>query len=85
MSFTRRTVTRYQVSDSSDALGALGCLGFMILMFAAWATHVVWVIGKLAGSAGVTGGQIVLGVLGSFVPPVGVIHGVMIWFGMGMG
>ena len=70
--------------DTAAALGTLGCLGFFIACFAAWATHVVWVIGKLAGAAGITGGQLMLALMGSFVPPVGIIHGVMIWFGAGM-
>jgi hypothetical protein len=49
----------------------------------AWITHIIWVIGKLAGPVGITGGQIALAFLGTFVPPIGVIHGVMIWFGAG--
>lgn len=56
---------------------------FVISCIASWLTHVVWIIAKLAGNAGATAGQIVLGILGSFVPPIGVIHGFMIWFGAG--
>jgi hypothetical protein len=55
---------------------ALGCL-------AAWATHVVWIIKVLASSTAPTIGQIALGAIGAFMPPVGVIHGLMIWFGVG--
>lgn len=81
------THNRYKVTVHSDDLGAavmgVGCLGAFAVMAVAWATHIVWVIGKLAGPAGVTGGQVLLGFLGSFIPPVGVIHGVMIWFGAG--
>ena len=65
----------------------LGLLVFSIAMalvaFAAWITHVMWVIGKLAGDAGITFGQLMLAVLGTFVPPIGVLHGIMIWFGVG--
>ncbi len=50
---------------------------------AAWVTHFVWVIRKLAGDAGVTVGQMVLGALGAFVPPIGILHGYMIWLGVG--
>lgn len=70
----------------SDAVGASMVVGIFALIFAcvaAWATHVIWVIGKLASDAGATAGQIVLGAVGAFMPPVGVIHGFMIWFGVG--
>lgn len=69
-------------SEGSPVFGA-GCLGFFLVILAAYLTHLVWVIGKLAGAAGVTSGQIVLAVLGSFMPPIGIVHGVMIWFGAG--
>lgn len=51
--------------------------------FAAWATHLVWIIAALSSAAGATAGQMVLGAIGSFMPPVGVVHGVMIWLGAG--
>lgn len=47
---------------------------------ASWITHVVWVIRCLASSEGVTGGQAVLGVAGTLFPPIGVVHGYLIWF-----
>ena len=58
-------------------------IAIALLAFAAWITHVVWVIGKLAGDAGITFGQVALAVLGTLVPPIGVLHGIMIWFGLG--
>lgn len=76
---------RITIDDDASGVAAFGCMGFFVVGFAAWATHIVWVIGKLAGSAGITGGQLLLAFLGSFIPPVGVVHGVMIWFGAGMG
>lgn len=51
--------------------------------FLAWATHVIWIIRVLASSSGATVGQMVLGGLGAFMPPIGVIHGIMIWLGVG--
>jgi len=57
--------------------------GFVLAVLAAWITHVVWVIQTLTSDAGATVGQMVLGAIGVFIPPVGVIHGVMIWFGAG--
>lgn len=61
----------------------LSMILFGITSFAAWVTHIVWVIGKLAGDTGATMGQMALGAIGAFMPPVGAIHGVMIWFGSG--
>jgi hypothetical protein len=65
----------------------LGLLAFSAVMgiaaVAAWLTHLMWVISTLAGAAGVTFGQVMLAILGTFVPPIGVLHGIMIWFGMG--
>lgn len=55
-------------------------IAFVCSLFAAWVTHVVWVIKILAGSAGVTFGQFLLGVLGTLIPPIGMIHGFIIWF-----
>lgn len=69
----------------ADATGA-GCAWTTALValttFGAWLTHVMWIIRKLAGDGGVTAGQMVLGVIGAVVPPVGVIHGLMIWVGL---
>lgn len=68
--------------------GALfGFFGFVGLLAAAtipaWVTHVVWVIFKLTSDTGITSGQLVLGVVGALMPPVGVVHGFLIWFGLG--
>ena len=63
---------------------AFGVLGFILASFAAYLTHIVWVISTLTGEAAVTTAQIVMSLLGTFVAPVGVIHGVMIWLGYGV-
>lgn len=78
----------YKRRGNSTTLDAKGYAGLAILAFAvscfgAWITHLVWVIGKLASDQGVTVGQVALGVIGAFMPPVGVVHGFMIWFGAG--
>lgn len=81
----RRDVRRFQMV--AEGAGIMGLVSVPILLaiaaFAAWATHVVWIIKVLASNAGATAGQMVLGALGAFMPPVGMIHGVMIWFGVG--
>ena len=45
-----------------------------IACIAAWLTHIV---------ATIKAGAYVLLLAGALVPPVGVIHGVMVWFGAG--
>lgn len=57
---------------------------FVLGVLSAWVTHVIWIIAQLASDFGATTGQIVLGLIGAFMPPVGVIHGLMIWLGMGL-
>lgn len=49
---------------------------------AAWFTHVVVCIQALSGASALVA-VIMLG-LGVFVPPIGAIHGFMIWFGAGI-
>lgn len=66
--------------DLSFAALGLSVIGLVITMVAAWVTHVVWVIGKIAGTDPVSGGEMAIGVLGAFMPPIGAIHGVVLWF-----
>lgn len=56
---------------------------FFAGLFGAWITHLVWIIQTLSSSVGATASQMVLGAIGTFMPPVGVIHGIMIWLGVG--
>jgi hypothetical protein len=63
------------------SVGAGGA--FVLALIAAWCTHLVWIIIALSSDVGATAGQIVLGGFGVFMPPVGVLHGVMIWMGVG--
>lgn len=49
----------------------------------AWITHVVWIVRTLARSDGAAASQMVLGILGVLMPPVGILHGYMIWLGAG--
>lgn len=64
----------------ADDIAAVSLMGFIVTGFFGWITHIVWVIGKIAGSAPVTGGEMAIGVIGAFMPPIGAIHGVIIWF-----
>ena len=62
------------------ATSLIGVILFFSCMIA-WMTHAIWIINVLASSVGATTGQIVLGILGVVVPPIGVIHGVMLLIG----
>lgn len=59
--------------------------GFWLAAAGAYLTHLIWSISLLVSDAaiGTAVGKIVLAVLGVVVPPIGVIHGVMVWFGIG--
>ena len=70
----------FKKDDSWTLVGLLFTLGLVLTSMAAWATHAIWIIKVLASTAGATAGQIVLGILGVVVPPIGVIHGILIWF-----
>jgi hypothetical protein len=72
-------------SELTDGLIVLSAVAFIVSLPVAWITHIVWAIGKLASDEGATIGQAVLMAVGAFMPPVGVVHGYMIWFGAGMG
>lgn len=76
---------RITYSRSGDGGGAVlfTILGIAMTFVAAWVTHMVWVIKVLASDKGATAGQMVLGAIGAFMPPVGVLHGFLIWFGVG--
>lgn len=51
----------------------LPCLG-------AWITHIVWSIKMLMSPVPAAINQLVLAGVGAIVPPVGVIHGFILWF-----
>ena len=68
-------------SDMSSG-GVITALSLVATCIAAWATHIIWIIASLSSDAW-TWGHIALGAFGAFMPPVGVVHGFMIWFGAG--
>jgi hypothetical protein len=59
-------------------------LAMVLTMFAAFVTHVVWAVSVLTSTTNdaLEVGTIVLSVAGLF-PPIGAIHGIMLWFGAG--
>jgi hypothetical protein len=73
----------YNMNTAGTFAAVVGFGAVILTPIIAWATHLVWIIGALASDSGATTGQIVLGCIGAFMPPVGVVHGVMIWLGVG--
>lgn len=57
-------------------------VGAMLTAGAAWITHIVWTISLLTKGT-VLAGQVAMMIIGLLFPPVAVIHGIMIWFGVG--
>lgn len=75
---------KFEMHTTSDsAAPVVAFLGLIAAIIGAYLTHVIWILKTLASPVGATAGQIVLGILGIFVPPLGVLHGLMIWFGIG--
>jgi hypothetical protein len=79
MSLDRKSVRRmagFTSDRAALALGLTGILGTIALgltCFLAWITHVVVCIKASAW---------VLLVVGAFIAPIGVIHGIMVWLGV---
>lgn len=69
-------------SATGDALVGALAVCVIISFPLAWITHIIWIIKALASEAGATAGQMVLGALGAFMPPIGIVHGYMIWLGV---
>lgn len=67
-----------------DDIAGFTMIAGLLAIPLAWVTHLAWTISILAGG-GATFGQALLMLLGIFIPPLGMLHGVMIWFGYGVG
>jgi hypothetical protein len=65
-----------------DTVGAgITAFVFVVGLIAAWITHVVVTISVLVSGASVSIAYGILLAVGVFMPPVGVIHGIGVWFG----
>ena len=62
-----------------DMVGITGLITFLVSFLAAYITHLVWVINTLSSAVVITFGQFVLSMFGVFIPPIGALHGVIIW------
>lgn len=69
--------------DTDDKVTLAGLGLFFSIIFATIAgyiTHLFWAFETLMNDVGVTAGQFFLIVIGTFMPPIGVIHGFFLWF-----
>ena len=67
-------------------MALVASLAMILMWFAAagaWITHIIWSIQMLRNDNSYTIGKAVLAAIGAFMPPIGVTHGFMIWFGLG--
>jgi hypothetical protein len=62
------------MKDAFDVMGFVGMLSLILVPIAAWLTHVIYCL---------SAAKYVLLLAGGIVAPIGVIHGVGIWFGAG--
>lgn len=60
-------------NGSSDNAG-LVILAIFVTFFSAWVTHII---------ACLASAKYLLLIAGAFIFPVGIIHGISVWFGMG--
>lgn len=61
-------------------MGFITFVLFMLSAIPAFVTRIVWTVSTLMSNDPVNAGQIALAILGILAPPVGVVHGWVIWF-----
>lgn len=56
----------------------------LLMVFSAisYVRHLIWTVLLLTAAVNPTIGQMVFAVIGAFVPPLGVIHGILLLFGI---
>ena len=70
-------------SSGLSGIAAVGAIvAFVVSLIAAWGTHVVVSIIALTGDASIQLGYGFLLLAGIVFPPLGVIHGYGVWFGI---
>lgn len=68
-------------TDPGEVILALGIFGGIGAVVAAYITHLIWIVKILMFSSGsIPIGHAILAVIGLIFPPLGVIHGFVIWF-----
>lgn len=67
-------------SKTGSDFGFYFAAAFLITAFCGWATHIWWAISTVLGDVPMTINQGVIAVLGAIIPPVGMLHGIYLWF-----
>lgn len=65
--------------DTEDVVAFSVCAAVVSLPLA-FLTHMIWTIKLLMGGAALAGGQVALMLIGIIVPPIGILHGYVLWF-----
>jgi hypothetical protein len=68
---------------AGDTIAATGALTFFALFgtaVAGWITHIWWIFSILMANAPLHAGRVLLAFFGVFIPPIGALHGVYLWF-----
>jgi len=55
-------------------------IAFVLTAIVGWINHVIWSISTVLGSDPMTMNEGVIAIIGTFIPPLGAIHGVYLWF-----
>jgi len=64
----------------AEILTALSVIGFVVSLFAAYITHLVWSVISAMNASLDTVSEWFLVFAGLFFPPIGIVHGFVIWF-----
>lgn len=64
----------------SEVVGGMISVFAVVVLAGAYITHIVWWIGLMA-NANMEVWQGVLAIMGVVAPPIGVIHGIILWLG----
>lgn len=63
-----------------EVAALIGLIALIVAPIVAWTTHCVWWMKLIMNEQMDTIGEGVLAVLGTLCPPIGVIHGFILWF-----
>lgn len=66
-----------------SGFGVLAIITIALSTIPAWLTHVVGTLIAIADGKGNALAEVGVLLVGALIPPVGVIHGWMMWFGVG--
>ena len=64
----------------SKILATCTALALIITLIAGWITHLFWSLSGLFTGTMTETSSFVLAILGAFIPPIGAMHGVYLWF-----